>query len=214
MKCENMFTKQSQAYVFSLKGALVAFLSICILISSGCSSRLTRTKAQELIRKDYPKKETTDLVLWIDIPCGPWVSGKGFQARPCTQSDIHELNAALQSEGLIKISFEGNFMRSTLTESGKKWAVGEVVTLPQENGLMGMVLRQRQEVIKVVTRELDLDNITGIAESKELGVAKVEYTIKKKVTPFGKTMYKLQDETIAGPPIICKKYDDGWRIEK
>jgi hypothetical protein len=68
--------------------------------------------------------------------------------------------------------------------------------------------------IPVITSHLSFGSITGIVERSGLNLAEVTYTlVRKDITPFGRIIFKLNEETINKVETFTK-YDDGWRISK
>lgn len=166
-------------------------------------SNLTRRSAAQLIMAKLfgngPSPEFDFFGLYSDGFCF------GYRHDPCQLSDMSAEDRALQSEGLVTVALEGRSSRLSLTEKGKQYAVGNPYYDNRGTGF-------DMQWVKVIKSTLEFSEITGIAETG-WNVATVDYTVSRKVTPFGR-LSGLVPSTFAARPINFRKYDDGWRIEK
>jgi hypothetical protein len=189
----------------------VTLILICLLVSS-CSNDLTRSKAEEIIRSKVtlPKNgKVEELYLYwgghcfmryVQGPCGP-------DAMPSPTGAVTESVKALESSGLVTITYEGDTSRIALTEKGQQYAVGATINEPGNDGNGRTTPLSKVMVVKTT---VDLGAITGITQDEGLKTARVEYTVIVKPTPFG-IACGLAPTTV-NETVSFKKYDDGWRI--
>lgn len=196
-----------------------AIFGLAPVLLLGCSSKLTRGKAEQLIKAQFhlPSTQTRSFLLFEGNLCRDI-----GRYRPCRTSDIPKEWQALQNEGLVTIALTdfppayrqwgpGKYQayRVSLTEKGRQYALGGTFEPPESQGRTPY----KSEAIVVRTSTLEFGEITGIEETEQFGFATVHYTLSQTaVTPFGKLAFELEPST--PHQLTFKKYDDGWRIEQ
>ena len=163
------------------------FLLIAISFLFGCGNNsLSRSEAESIIKKTYPKKETHEFYIYT----GGYSNG---------ESAVLELSKRLEKLGLVKLWWEqclGPQLYTKLTEKGHQYVVGTGNNT-------------RISICKV--SDLSFGAITGISQQKGSNEAFVNFTQIRKITPFGQAI-NLND----GPfntNLTLIKFDDGWRIK-
>lgn len=190
-------------YRWHLIRVVIPCLTTVLLV--GCSSNLTRNKAESLIkeRSKFPINETTSFILFLPGSCSN---------GPCGPSDVPVHVKAAQDEGLLTVAFDGNELHVSLTEKGKQYAIGNVNEQPGPGGIRG------PQQVTVIWKTLEFGEITGITQSDSSNDATVEYTVSQNLTPFGRFRQFMAQSTILpnlpniNMEVRLKKYDDGWRI--
>jgi hypothetical protein len=111
---------------------------------------------------------------------------------------------ALIDAGLVQAQVTGNNSRLSLTEAGRKFAVGGVQKGHDPTGYY--------EAIEVVTEETQFAGVTGVTQAEGSNEATVEFTISHQTTPFGSIMLQATPRS-ENRKATFRKYDDGWRLE-
>ncbi|MBL0202354.1 MAG: hypothetical protein IPP81_20015 [Chitinophagaceae bacterium] len=109
----------------------------------------------------------------------------------------------LQNSGLVSMESPTGYPNATITENGMKY----VKSKPHSTG------NPYETGIDVLVASIDFGEITGIIINEGAKTAQVDYTLIRKVTPFGSSrQFKLQ-ESPSNESKLFRKYDDGWRIQ-
>ena len=171
------------------------------VVTTSKVSKLTRSSAAQLIRNKLklPKYEDRPLVLFK----------RG--------SDLTSLFQPLVTEGLVTTRMEPPWSnpnaepwmlrptsRTSLTDKGKQFAVGEPFVLKSGSGPL-------QESIMIKLALVDVGEVTGITTGDVAGTMMAEYTLVRKPTPFWK-VFKINPAITTMQQAYFKKYDDGWRL--
>lgn len=173
---------------------LISISSLFIFIFSCSNDELSRSRAEKLIKEKFslPSFETEYFV----------ITDCSMLARSRYSSKLK----ILENEGVITSKYDGNVMSCAyayLTEKGKQYQVGDEVKHD---------IRDNTYRIIVKVADVEFGEIKGIVERKQFNVAQVTYTlVRKKITPFGKIEFMLNEGTIE-KSVTFTKYDDGWRI--
>jgi hypothetical protein len=136
-------------------------------------------------------------------------------------SDLTSMFEPLITEGLVTVKMEppwsnphalpwmlGPSSRTSLTDKGKQFAVGEPFVRP---GTSSITYGPLQEAIMIKSAIVDLGEITGITTGDVAGTMVAEYTLVRKPTPFAK-VFKFTAATRTTHQAYFNKYDDGWRL--
>lgn len=193
---------------------LLFLLLIIPFISTSCQKELKREDAKTMIavNKGYPIKKNFEITK-------SFIKDVNTEGRGATaiigEDEFKETEKAINqfaSLNLLKLDetphreettqfLFGTTVRTwttvkvSLTDEGKKYLV-------QDNG----------KSYFVTLWEIDINEITGIQEMKEVKIANVDYTISNKnITPFGE-IFNDKDQ-ITTMSASFSLYDDGWRIQ-
>ena len=187
--------------------ALTSLILLSCFIFSSCSSKLSRSKAKDLIIKEYgfPKPATANLDYGIlvngDYMVEKFLADKGLLTR--TEVGTTEIMGGMNG---VKIEVK-------LTPAGEKYKVGAGQNQSYPN----------TPVYYMKCADMTFVDITGIQEESETS-ASVSYTWKyENATPFGEAFAIENKQNQNGFPIYTdggphteqvsfKKFDDGWRI--
>lgn len=203
---------------------LAAALGVPGVSSCAGGGKLTREKAEALIRAKYalkknsPKYEnTTTLVLSWEGLC----NGGYNPDRPidCGIDKLDEASRALINEGLVSFTFDGVTSRMSLTPNGQKYAAGPPKETMMNNANADGERKYRTQDVWISAAEFG--GITGIQVVPQFNAAQVEWTVITKATPFGgrplgaAVRYGGNNYVSVGTNKKTEtftKYDDGWRI--
>lgn len=162
---------------------------LTIGVLNSCNNKLTRDKAEELIKKEYSF---------------PYVVTVGFALPRMVNNQENQLRKKLLEYNLIYIYTRYGFMGFNseeygFTDEGKKYIVAtNQFSLTQTH--------------TVVSHCEKFGRITGILMDPNGNSAKVDFfTNRIGVTPFGEYAgYKEGDSVMYS--LVFQKYDDGWRL--
>jgi len=187
---------------------LATLLVISCIIFSSCSSKLSRSKAKDLIIKEYgfPKPATANLHYGIlingDYQVEKFLADKGLLTR--TEMGTTEVMGGMMNAAKIEVK---------LTPAGEKYKLGAGQDQYDSNS----------PVYYMKCADMTFVDITGIQEESETS-ATVSYTWRyENATPFGEAFSLENKQNQNGLPIYTdgglntaqvsfKKFDDGWRI--
>lgn len=194
----------------------VAMLTVLVTSTLACSSRLTRSKAEELIRSKLPANERT---VAFELSNRHFCFAQ-LPVNPCLPDAMPVEIRRLRDLGLLTVTTEnpppGPLSAGTsylaLTAAGQRYAEGAPIG------------DSEHQWIRVVVSQLDFGAITGIVESDASRSATVEFTVLRNTTPFGDNLvpYRYPIEvtpsdlatTTISKSAVLKKYDDGWRVSE
>lgn len=175
-------------YIFTSQ--LIGLLFLTTIIS--CNKiELTREEAANMLKSQLqlPKNEIKTILLRDET--GSFNMTRGFLED-------------LQRRGLVNLGETDNgYPYATITDEGKQYVKSEKhgTGNPYETG------------IDVLVATLDFGEVTGIVVNKETKTAQVDYTLIRKVTPFGLARQFQLEESPSSETKMFRMYDDGWRIE-
>lgn len=173
---------------FKFKLLACLLLAGCVFLISCDTNKLTRDKAEKLIKEfyQYPNLEAT--------------KPKEWGINHFSERDFHDVEKLTQA-GLMSCSHRHLGWYCGFTEKG-----GEYVA--EENN--HLVLSGMQVII---TNCRFFNEVTGIKIEEGGQRATVDFTCKRKgVNPFGE-IAGFQEGEIVDYQVKMALYDDGWRIE-
>lgn len=166
---------------------VLSFIVAAFLLVSCGSKKLTREKAAELIKAEYPRTIDWDI----------------YTADP--KHAARALDTKLEEEGYITLK-----RKQTLAEMGSPFifftdkAKPYLLETPEKD--------KKIDIQKVKLAEQHFNEITGMQILKNDKKAIVEYTVVyKNVTPFV-AISNLKIEPKVDKKAYFALYDDGWRI--
>ena len=185
-------------------GAVLVLL--CVLCPACNSKELTRSKAAEILSKQFPRPVTYNLVI-----------GRIGSLEPTLErhfkTDLGRVEKLEQADGLISVAWTEtprHEVRVELSDKGKSCVAGGGT----KDGVM--------EWVPVRVCEDQFGEVTGITMI-DPNNAQVDYTSKRgNLTPFGRQQIKgggansipCSDVEPKKESAILTLYDDGWRIHK
>ncbi len=188
MKNQNQFVQAMKCCLTNGKFALLLLSSI--LIFTSCGNKLTRDKAEQLI-KDFYKFPNIEINGLDD----------NFSKNLLQPQNRANLENYI-TKGYVKIHdltwmMMPSYVDVNPTGIGKEFLIGKY---------------SQYEKSKVITNCRIFNEITGIVIDNNSKTAKVEYTIKRiGITPFGE-LFNFKDNDIKSYSCNFMLYDDGWRI--
>ena len=199
----------------------LSLFAIIISLMLGCSKQLTRDEAEKQIKqkfqlphpelKDFPLSMDAGLAIEWSCPAQKqnWIDGHIQDKLPYLLE--------LENEGLIKYIID-----KTAVETYKEYNLKYYPRQDEMNGTRyhyyhtisytdngKQYASNNGSSVRVAT--IEFGEITGIVERKEMNLAEVNYTERRKdITPFGKAL-NVNEETF-NKTATFTKYDNGWRI--
>lgn len=200
---------------------MALFISLTVVLFIGCgSNHLTRGKAADIINQQFklPEPITTHIEVAPEVALDKEDSAMYQEFAKEGVIKYTFLRKYERESGSLTFYFAHEIARIELTDEGKKY-----VDNSDDSGQSGAKKKSAEIPIRLCKRELD--EVTGIAFSKESNEADVEFTWKfTDFTPFGKH-YKQQGLFGVGSvdlsentkphkaSVRMRLYDDGWRVE-
>jgi hypothetical protein len=193
-----------------IRKILILSMFICLL---SCNKSLTRDDAEKAIKKkeNLPKDELEQFNSTEgagEAVYYHYLQENRDEFERNTIKPKSDFFKTLENEGLITISKSTDRYRADHDEYGRFIIYGEsyyyhaFFTDKAKPYIIG-------NQVKLAT--IEFGEITGIVERKELNIAEVNYTSKRKnITPFGMA-HNLKEATFSFT-VTFTKYDDGWRI--
>ena len=172
-----------------MKGLIAnSIIALCCL---GCSTNeLTREKAADILKEDFPRPYK--FKLYVSIP---------EQAKLAIDSDLEEQGLITVDHVQRAVDVGKPFIH--FTDKAKPY----LLETPEEN------LKDDIQLIKIGDEEFG--EVTGIKSEANGESATVEYTTElKNITPFASLMPKKIKKTTATNKAKFSRYDDGWRLEQ
>lgn len=185
--------------------------------AGGSDKKLTRTKAAELIRKS---KTLLQDKAEIEIVTGELQRRKDAPIRP-EYTAFSNLGYLTIKSVPVRSAFLGDFFvdNVSLTPEGssasKEWSRSEVYN---GHDIYGSAQHLSYKTPGATMEFVEVTGVTGGGpESKQGDVAKVEYSWKWVLTPFGRELEKvglpMGDLTkLNAASTTMQLYDDGWRL--
>lgn len=166
-------------------------ITIAVLSCIGCSTNeLTRDKATETLKEDFPKPY--EFKLYRSIP---------EQAKLAFDSDLEEQGLIIVER--VQRAVDVGKPLIHFTDKAKPY----LLKTSEED------LKRDIQIVKIADEEFG--EVTGIKRDATGTVATVEYTTHlKNLTPFANLMPRKIKKTTATNTATFSLYDDGWRLTK
>ena len=170
------------------KALYFVYSAVVILLMNSCGNgKLTESKAEDILQKNYPKNRTSTVQI-SDLSLSPGIPNevKLLQAK------------GLATYRYIPPGTPGYGCYGQLTESGNKY-LDRVIS----DGYVSMVIAK-----------IGFDKITGILEVPQANAVEVDYTEKViEITPVGEIYNDLKMDQTYPQKAVFVKYEDGWRLQ-
>ncbi len=190
---------------------ILFFLVITSFLISGCSSKLSRSEAKDMIMKNYRYPKSFDYTLLTGV----------------TRSNIFSDMEYLEEQGFITIK-RSSSLKIQLTEVGKEQferGSGNSSNLRAVNNKQAVIDERdgKIEIWHIHLCDIEFVEITGITQNEQ--TAKIEYSLQlanpnlsvekliSKDKYLGNKWYGAKNPIPYTLTINMSKYDDGWRIE-
>jgi hypothetical protein len=164
-------------------------MTIVSLCSIGCSTNeLTRDKAADILKKDFPKPY--EFKLYTSVP---------EQAKLAFDSELEE-------QGLITV-----VRVQEVADIGKPFIHFTEKAQPYLLETSEEDIRRNIQIVKIA--DVEFGEVTGVKSDASGKTAIVEFTTElTNLTPFAGLMPRKIKKTTANNTATFSLYDDGWRL--